>query len=110
MPESSHVHCVPCHESVPLDPERVAAMHRQLHDGWHLLDGRRLEKEYRFADFAAALASANRVGAMAEMEGHHPTLVISWGSLRVSWWTHKCDGLTESDFALAAQTDQRCGS
>ena len=65
-----------------------------------------LQRTYEFADFAAALAFANRVGAIAEEQGHHPDLYVAWGKCGVEIWTHKIDGLTESDFFLAAKVDR----
>jgi 4a-hydroxytetrahydrobiopterin dehydratase len=65
-----------------------------------------LEKEYTFPDFAQALAFTNAVGAIAEEEGHHPDIYLAWGKARVTIWTHKVDGLTRSDFVLAAKIDR----
>ena len=74
--------------------------------GWQVVNGHHLAKEYEFPDFAGALAAANRVGQLAEEQGHHPDLHLAWGKLRVEIWTHKIDGLTESDFILAAKIDE----
>jgi 4a-hydroxytetrahydrobiopterin dehydratase len=63
-------------------------------------------REYRFPDFLQALAATNRVGKLAEEQGHHPDLALAWGKLGVKIWTHKIDGLTESDFILAAKIDE----
>ena len=65
-----------------------------------------LEKEFRFKDFAEALAFTNKVGAIAEAEGHHPDIYVAWGKVRITIWTHKIDGLTRSDFVLAAKIDR----
>jgi 4a-hydroxytetrahydrobiopterin dehydratase len=73
--------------------------------GWEVLDGRKLHRAYRFADFASALAYVNQVGAVAEEQGHHPDLCLSWGKVEATVWTHKIDGLTESDFIFAAKMD-----
>lgn len=72
------------------------------------LESRRenLEKEFAFPDFKTALAFTNRVGALAESEGHHPDILLAWGKVRITIWTHKIDGLTESDFILAAKAEQ----
>ena len=70
-----------------------------------MVDGHHLEKTYAFADFAGALAFTNRVGVVAETEGHHPDIELGWGRVLLRIWTHKIDGLTESDFVLAARAD-----
>ncbi len=66
----------------------------------------RLEREFRFSDFAAALAFTNRIGALAEAQDHHPAIVTEWGRVTVSWWTHVTGGLHRNDFVMAAQSDQ----
>jgi 4a-hydroxytetrahydrobiopterin dehydratase len=102
--------CIPCRGGVP--PLRGAALlvlHHQLGpdgNGWRIVDEHHLEKDYRFADFAQALAFVNRVGAVAEEQDHHPDLLLAWGRVRVTIWTHKIDGLTESDFVFAAKCDR----
>jgi 4a-hydroxytetrahydrobiopterin dehydratase len=99
-------HCVPCRGGVPpLQGEQLAAMASQV-AGWNVVDGHHLTRSYTFPDFRAALEFVNRVGATAEEEGHHPDLCLSWGKVDVKTWTHKIDGLTESDFVLAAKIDQ----
>ncbi|HBL31227.1 MAG TPA: 4a-hydroxytetrahydrobiopterin dehydratase [Acidobacteria bacterium] len=74
-------------------------------DGWSVVDGRQLEKDYRFKDFATALAFVNRLGAVAEEEGHHPDVFLAWGRVKVTLWTHAIGGLSENDFILAAKAD-----
>jgi 4a-hydroxytetrahydrobiopterin dehydratase len=69
----------------------------------------RLERTFRFPDFAAALAFTDRVGALAEEQGHHPALLTEWGRVTVSWWTHKIGGLHRNDFVMAARTDALLG-
>jgi 4a-hydroxytetrahydrobiopterin dehydratase len=102
--------CVPCRGGVP--PLRGAALlvlHRQLGgdpSGWRVVDEHHLEKEFRFPDFASALAYVDRVGALAEEQNHHPDLYLAWGRVRITIWTHKIDGLTESDFVFAAKCDR----
>jgi 4a-hydroxytetrahydrobiopterin dehydratase len=99
--------CVPCRGGVPpLRGPALAELLAQLEPGWAVVKDHHLEKEYRFQDFAAALAFVNRVGALAEEQQHHPDLVLTWGRVRVAIWTHKIDGLTESDFVFAAKTDR----
>jgi 4a-hydroxytetrahydrobiopterin dehydratase len=100
--------CVPCKGGVPpLTPAENDRLLAELGGGWRVVDNHHLEKEYRFPDFREALAFTNRVGELAEAEGHHPDIYLAWGKVRVTIWTHKIDGLTESDFVLAAKADQR---
>ena len=99
--------CIPCRGGVPpLPRERIDALLRELGAGWALTAKGHLLRTYEFADFAAAMAFANRVGDIAEQQGHHPDLYVAWGKCGVEIWTHKIDGLTESDFFLAAKTDR----
>jgi 4a-hydroxytetrahydrobiopterin dehydratase len=99
--------CVPCRGGIPkLEGQELAALHRRLGGGWQVVDGHHLDKTYSFPDFAQALRFVNRVGTVAESEGHHPDIHLAWGKVRVSIWTHKVDGLTESDFILAAKCDR----
>ncbi|MCB9678549.1 MAG: 4a-hydroxytetrahydrobiopterin dehydratase [Alphaproteobacteria bacterium] len=101
----SSKHCVPCRGGVPpMTSEQIAALLPEL-DGWQAVDDHHLTKTFPFPDFAQALAFVNRVGAVAEDEGHHPDILLRWGSARVDIWTHKIDGLTYSDFVLAAKCD-----
>ncbi len=98
--------CEPCRGGVPpLAPERARELQAQIRD-WALVDGHHLEKEWRFTDFAGALAFLNRAGAVCEQEGHHADFKCGWGYVRARIWTHKVDGLTESDFVLAAKFDR----
>ena len=98
-------HCVPCHGGVPrLKGEEAEPLLAQL-EGWQLVDEHHLSKEYKFANFAAALDFVNRVGRVAEAEGHHPDIEFGWGYARLKIYTHAIDGLSESDFILAARID-----
>src|SRR5215470_3509374 len=98
--------CVPCKGGVPpLDRPAVETLLTQL-EGWQAIDARRLVKTYRFPDFAQALAFVNRVGAIAEEQGHHPDIQLAWGKVTIEIWTHKINGLTESDFIFAAKCDR----
>lgn len=99
--------CIPCKGGVaPLQGAALEAMQRQLGNGWQVIDGLRLEKEYPFRNFKDALAFTNRVGSLAESVGHHPDIYLAWGKVRLMIWTHKINGLSESDFILAAKADQ----
>lgn len=102
----SEKHCVPCRGGVPpLAGEELDRMKAQV-EGWQVVDGHHLTKACTFPDFRTALDFVNRVGAIAEEQGHHPDLYLAWGKVEVKIWTHKIDGLTESDFILAAKIDQ----
>lgn len=99
--------CVPCKGGVaPLKGAELDLLLAQLAAGWKVVAGRQLEKEYTFKNFRDALAFTNRVGELAESQGHHPDILLAWGRVRLTIWTHKIDGLTESDFILAAKADQ----
>jgi len=98
-------HCVPCSGGVPrLTGEEIAPLLRQL-EGWEVSEEHHLSKEYKFSNFAEALGFVNRVGAVAEREGHHPDIAFGWGYARIQIYTHAIDGLSESDFILAAKID-----
>ena len=97
--------CVPCRGGVPpLKGEDLTRLHDQL-DRWDVIDEHHLSKTCKFPDFVKALAFVNRVGGLAEQQGHHPDIFLAWGRVRIEIWTHKIDGLTESDFILAAKID-----
>ncbi|MEX2540938.1 MAG: 4a-hydroxytetrahydrobiopterin dehydratase [Trueperaceae bacterium] len=99
--------CVPCKGGVPpLAGEELRELSEQLGGGWSVVDEHHLAKAYEFEDFRQALDFTNRLGALAEEQGHHPDIHLSWGKVAVEIWTHKIDGLTESDFVLAAKTDR----
>lgn len=99
--------CVPCRGGVPpLKGDDLAALAQELGGSWRVVGEHHLEKEFTFPDFASALALTNRIGAVAEREGHHPDIHLAWGKVRVTIWTHKVDGLTRSDFVLAAKIDR----
>jgi 4a-hydroxytetrahydrobiopterin dehydratase len=105
--ELSKRSCVPCRGGVPpLKGAAIASLSRELDSAWRVVGEHHLERHFKLPDFAAALALANRIGAVAEREGHHPDLLVRWGELVVTLWTHKIDGLTESDFVLAAKIDE----
>jgi 4a-hydroxytetrahydrobiopterin dehydratase len=98
--------CVPCRGGhPPLRGSEITALLEQLGGGWQVVDEHHLTKEYRFKNFQEALAFTNRVGAVAEEQGHHPDIHLAWGKVRLEIWTHKINGLTESDFILAAKAD-----
>ena len=98
--------CVPCRGGVPpLAGEELDGYLADLDNGWRVVDGHHLEKEYRFANFREALDFTTRVGELAESVGHHPDIHLAWGKVTLTVWTHKIDGLHEADFVFAAKAD-----
>lgn len=98
--------CVPCRGGVPpLQGDELATFAAQVAD-WTVANDHHIEREFAFPDFQKALDFTNRVGALAESEGHHPDIYLAWGRVGIKIWTHKIDGLTESDFVLAAKIDR----
>jgi 4a-hydroxytetrahydrobiopterin dehydratase len=98
--------CVPCQGDVPaLAGAELEALRTQIPQ-WSVIDSHHLHRVFRFADFVTALDFVNRAGAVAEQQGHHPDLLLGWGKVEVTIWTHSVDGLTESDFILAAKIGQ----
>ncbi|UCD22976.1 MAG: 4a-hydroxytetrahydrobiopterin dehydratase [Gemmatimonadota bacterium] len=105
--ELANKQCVPCRGGVPaLKGDEIASLLDQLAGGWRVVEEHHLEKEYHFKDFATALAFTNAIAEIAEEQGHHPDIHLTWGKVGLKIWTHKIDGLTESDFILAAKADQ----
>ena len=99
--------CTPCRGGVPPLTREEAERYRGQVREWELLDdARRIRRAYRFRDFREALAFVQGVGELAEAEGHHPDIFFGWGYAHVKIWTHAIDGLSESDFILAAKIDK----
>jgi 4a-hydroxytetrahydrobiopterin dehydratase len=99
--------CIPCQGGVPpLKGDELAAFKEKLGSEWNVVNEHHLEKTFTFENFQEALDFTNRVGALAEAEAHHPDIYLAWGRVTITIWTHKIDGLTESDFILAAKADQ----
>lgn len=102
--ELASMTCVPCRGGVPpMNDREIERWLGRLRGGWKVVGSHHLEKEFRFPDFRQALDFTNAIGEIAEAEGHHPDIELGWGRVRVKIWTHKIDGLTESDFVLAAK-------
>ncbi len=98
--------CVPCKGGVPaLKGEALAKLNAEVPD-WQVVEEHHLHKAFRFPDFQKALDFVNRAGAIAEEQGHHPDILLAWGKAEVTIYTHKINGLTESDFVLAAKIDR----
>lgn len=98
--------CVPCEGGVPALRGDELKEYEQQVPGWHVVESHHLEREFSFPDFKSALAFVNKIGDIAEAQGHHPEIRFTWGKARINIWTHKVNGLTESDFILAAKISQ----
>jgi 4a-hydroxytetrahydrobiopterin dehydratase len=102
--------CVPCRGDVPpLRGKELEKFHVAVPQ-WTVTNEHHIQREFRFPDFKQALEFVNRVGEIAESEGHHPDILLAWGKVGITLWTHKIDGLTESDFIMAAKIDQLEGA
>ncbi len=101
--------CVPCHGGVPpMSESEIAQMLSEV-PGWEVMEvenQKRLQRTFKFRDFATALEFTNRIGQIAEAEGHHPLMITEWGKVTVAWWTHAIGGLHHNDFIMAAKTNQ----
>lgn len=109
MSSFADLKCVPCRGDEPTVTEEEMAVLKPKVPDWQILekDGiKQLERLFDFKDFAQALEFTNRVGEIAEEEGHHPKIVTEWGRVTVTWWTHKIEGLHNNDFVMAAKTDR----
>ena len=107
VPTLADERCVPCRGGdQPLREAELATLREALDAAWQVRDEHQLERHFEFPDFKASLALANRIGDVAEAEGHHPDLTVRWGSLEVVLWTHVVNGLSRADFVLAAKIDR----
>ena len=98
--------CVPCQGGTPpLDNETVAKLLSELGGGWEINPAGHVYKQFKFKDFMGPVGFVNKIAEIAEKEGHHPDLTVTWGRCDVEIWTHKINGLTESDFILAAKIE-----
>lgn len=105
MSELASKKCVPCKGGVsPLKGEALLTLQKQV-EGWDVVEEHHLSKTFKFPDFRKALDFVNKVGEIAEQEGHHPAITLTWGKVEIKIYTHKINGLTESDFILAAKID-----
>ena len=99
--------CIPCRGGVPpLKGAQLEDLQDKLKNDWKIINEHHLEKEYSFKNFKEALKFTIKVGELAENQGHHPDISLAWGKVKLSIWTHKIDGLTESDFIFAAKADK----
>jgi 4a-hydroxytetrahydrobiopterin dehydratase len=98
--------CVPCRGGVPpLKGAELDELHQKLGGGWQVVDEHHLEKDYKFKNFRQALDFTVRVGELAESVDHHPDIYLAWGKVKITLWTHKIGGLSETDFVFAAKAD-----
>ena len=105
MSELAAKTCVPCRgDTPPLKGDGLLLLGAQVPD-WEVIEEHHLKRRFRFKNFREALLFVNRVGELAEQQGHHPDVTFGWGYADVTVWTHKIDGLTESDFVFAAKVD-----
>jgi 4a-hydroxytetrahydrobiopterin dehydratase len=106
MAELADKQCVPCEKGAePLQGEEIRKLSKELSPQWHVSQEHHLEREFTFDDFRQALDFVNEVGELAEEQGHHPDIYLSYGKVKIQLWTHKIDGLHENDFILAAKID-----
>jgi 4a-hydroxytetrahydrobiopterin dehydratase len=107
MNELATKQCVPCRGGIPpLKGSALSDLQRKLGHEWQVVSEHHLEKEFRFPNFRQALAFTNQIGELAETNNHHPDIYLAWGKVKVTLWTHKIDGLTESDFVMAAKIEE----
>ncbi|NLY85356.1 MAG: 4a-hydroxytetrahydrobiopterin dehydratase [Tissierellia bacterium] len=99
--------CIPCSlGDIPLEREEIEEYLKNLKSGWTAVEDKYIEKTFKFKNFKEALYFVNKVGNLAEEEGHHPDIYLSWGKVVLKLWTHKIKGLHENDFILAAKIDE----
>ena len=105
--ELAQKQCVPCRGGIPpLKGNPLQTLFKRLESGWKIIDEHHLQKDYTFDSYQEAVRFTNLIADLAESEGHHPELLLSFQNVRVSIWTHKIDGMVESDFIFAAKSDQ----
>ncbi len=112
MAELTEMKCEVCRVGAPRVTDQEAVEYQKQVPQWVTIERdeiKRLERVYKFKDFVTALAFTNKVGELAEEEGHHPAILTEWGRVGVAWWTHKINGLHRNDFIMAAKTDNIYG-
>ena len=105
----TQMHCEACEVGAPTVEDREIAIYREQIPEWNVAEEegvKKLRRGYKFRNFAQALDFTNKVGQLAESEGHHPSILTEWGKVTVTWWTHKIKGLHRNDFVMAARTDE----
>ncbi len=107
MNELAAKECVPCKGGTPpLKGQDLTNLQGKLGNDWKVMNEHHLEKEFKFENFRQALDFTNKVGELAESQNHHPDIFLTWGKVRINLWTHKIDGLSESDFVMAAKIQE----
>lgn len=107
MASLAHKKCVPCEGGAPpLLSKEIVEYAKELGNDWKVVNDHHIEKEFSFKNFKEALAFTNQIGAIAEEEGHHPDILLRWGKVKVTLWTHAVGGLSENDFILASKINQ----
>ena len=98
--------CIPCQGGVPaLNEEEIGGFISKIDSRWEVIENHHLYREWKFSDFKTALDFVNKVANLAEEEDHHPEILLEWGKVTVSWWSHKIKGLHKNDLIAAAKTD-----
>ncbi len=109
MNDLLHGVCIPCEEGGdPMNKEQISKYASEVSD-WKVIDSdsvAKLQKVFTFKNFAEAISFADKVGLLAEENGHHPKLIVEWGKVTVLWWTHAVKGLHRNDFIMAAKTNK----
>lgn len=99
-------YCEPCSIGTPpLEGREIETLFNKISDDWVVMEQKKLVREYKFINFKEALAFVNKVGEIAEIEGHHPDIALGWGKVIISLMTHKINGLSRNDFIMAAKID-----
>ena len=99
--------CVPCEGGIPpLGEEEINELRGQIHTDWEVVDNLKIKREFSFVNFVHTMEFVNKIAGLAEEEGHHPDMHVSYGKLTVELWTHAINGLSENDFILAAKIDE----
>tara|TARA_A100001234_G_C12591194_1_gene370634 strand:- start:730 stop:1056 length:327 start_codon:yes stop_codon:yes gene_type:complete len=107
MAELSKKECIPCKGGIPpMDGEKAKEMLNLVHNDWNLVESHHIERVWTFTNFENALELVNAAGKICEEQNHHADFELGWGRVKAMIWTHKINGLTESDFILAAKFDE----
>jgi 4a-hydroxytetrahydrobiopterin dehydratase len=107
MTELSKKKCVPCEGGVPpLEADKINELKQQVNSDWQVLENKKIKRSFSFVNFKQTMDMVNKIADIAEAEGHHPDMYVSYGKLEVELWTHAINGLSENDFILAAKIDK----